>query len=181
MRQITLVELRQLALGSKEAIWEEARKVGRDVKIYLHWSAGHYDQFFDDYHANIAEDGSLYVSVDDFSTVLAHTWQRNTGAIGISIACCYNATTSNLGAEPPTVAQIEALARVVCILAEALDLTIDKERVMTHAEAADLDGYGPASTCERWDLWFFADVPKGEGGNVLRGKANWYKENGVDV
>ena len=109
------------------------------------------------------------------------------------MACCYNANTNDLGPEPPTSDQIEAMARVVAVLAEALDLTIDLARVMTHAEAADnLDGlnlgydangypqgkYGPAHSCERWDLWLLPGVPRGEGGNIIRGKANWYRNGG---
>ena len=36
-----------------------------------------------------------------------------------------------------TKAQIETMAQVITVLANALDLTIDKARVMTHGEAAD--------------------------------------------
>jgi hypothetical protein len=191
---ITLAELKQLALQSKSSLWSQAQSVGRDVKLYLHWSAGHYGQFFDDYHINIDQDGSIYVTTNDFSQNKSHTYKRNTGAIGISLACCYNATTENLGNEPPTALQIEAMSQVVAVLCKALDLTVDIYRVMTHAEAANnLDGlnpdyedngypdgkYGPGFSMERWDLWFFSGVAKGEGGNVLRGKAIWYQHNGV--
>ena len=72
-------------------------------------------------------------------------------------------------------------------MADALDLTIDLQRVMTHAEAADNkdglwchDPYGPDSTVERWDLLV---VHEGEerwsGGDVLRGNANWYRAQGL--
>ncbi len=66
--------------------------------------------------------------------------------------------------------------------------------MLTHAEAADnLDGllpvgdeYGPQTTCERWDLQYLGtdespewtidyDDPR-TGGNVLRGKAIWYRQ-----
>jgi hypothetical protein len=168
-----------MALQAKNSLWEQAQNVGRDVKIYLHWSAGHYGSFFPDYHINIDHDGSIYVSTNNLSEVKSHTWKRNTGAIGISLACCYQATSNNLGPEPPTMAQSEAMAQVVAVLCKALDLTIDIKRVMTHAEAADLDDYGPETTCERWDLWFLPGVDKGEGGNLIRGKAVWYRQNGV--
>lgn len=193
-RVVTLAELKQLALQSKNSLWSQAQSISRDVKLYLHWSAGHYGQFFDDYHINIDQDGSIYVTTNDFSENKSHTYKRNTGAIGISLACAYNATTENLGNEPPTALQIEAMSQVVAVLCKALDLTVDIYRVMTHAEAANnLDGlnpgyeangypdgkYGPGFSCERWDLWFFSGVAKGEGGNVLRGKAIWYQHNGV--
>lgn len=192
MRNITLAELRKLALQSKSSLWSAARSIGRDVKLYLHWSAGHYGQFFDDYHINIDQDGSIYISTSDFSQLKSHTYRRNTGAIGITLACCYQATTKDLGPEPPTTAQIEAMSQVVAVLCTALDVTIDVYRVMTHAEAANnLDGlnpgyeyngypdgkYGPGYSCERWDLWIIKndDVP-GKGGNILRGKAIWYQQ-----
>lgn len=179
MHKVTLAQLKQLALQAKNDLWTLARTNGRDVKVYLHWSAGHYGQFFSDYHINIDKDGSVYMSTNDLATVLAHTWHRNSGAIGVSLAACYGATTANWGAEPPTIEQVEAMAQVACVLAEALDLTIDAARIMTHAEAANEDGYGPQQTWERWDLWMLPGVPAGEGGNVIRGKANWYRQNGI--
>ena len=65
---------------------------------------------------------------------------------------------------------------------------------MTHGEAGDNedglythDAYGPRTTCERWDLEFLGTDespsfnPWAEdgtrGGDVLRGKALWYKNN----
>lgn len=192
MRQITLEELEQLAADAREDIWRKAEVCGREPKIYLHWSAGHYGQFFPDYHVNIDADGTLYASTDDLSDILAHTYRRNSGAVGISLACCAYATSTDLGDEPPTGAQIEAMAQVIVAVADALWLTIDKAHVMTHGEAADNedgldphDEYGPRSTCERWDLEYLGtdESPKfdpwaedgSRGGDVLRGKANWYR------
>jgi ribonuclease HI len=194
MRKVTLAELNQLALQAKNNLWDQAQSIDRDVKLYLHWSAGHYGQFFDEYHINIDQDGSIYVSTDNLAVVKSHTYKRNTGAIGIALACCYNATTNELGPEPPTSAQIESMAQVVAVLSKVLDLTIDSYRVMTHAEAANnLDGlnpnyedngypdgkYGPGFSCERWDLWLLktGDVP-GSGGNIIRGKGIWYQQQG---
>ncbi len=88
------------------------------------------------------------------------------------------------------------MAQVIAIVAKALWLTIDKAHVMTHGEAADnIDGnyahesYGPQATCERWDLQFLgtAESPSyttdyddpSTGGNILRGKANWYANRGI--
>lgn len=192
VRKTTLAEIGELALQSKNNLWSAAESMGRDVKLYLHWSAGHYGQFFEEYHINIDQDGSIYVSTDDFSQLKSHTYKRNTGSIGIALACCYNATTTDLGPEPPTTEQIETLSQVVAILCKALDLTVDIYHVMTHAEAANNldelypgyedngypDGkYGPGYSWERWDLWVLTtnDVP-GRGGNTLRGKAIWYQQ-----
>ena len=140
MRQVTLSELKELATG---------KAVNR---IYLHWSAGHYGQFSPAYHIHIDQNGEIYVSTDDLEEVKAHTWRRNTGALGVSLACCYKGTSNDLGPEPPTEAQINGMAAVIAALCEAIPLPLDVEHVMTHAEIADVDGYGPATTVERWDL-----------------------------
>lgn len=193
MKKVTLEDIRMMAEASRAQLWEDARNMERDVKIYLHWTAGRYDQCFDDYHLNITGDGTIYASTDDLSETLAHTWHRNTGSVGVTLCCCYGADTADLGNYPPTAAQIEAMAQVVAVLAKALWLTIDQDRVLTHAEAADnIDGllprgdeYGPLNGCERWDLQYLGtpespswttdyDDPH-TGGNVLRGKANWYR------
>ena len=192
MRLVNIDEIYELALNAKEEIWNQAQSLGRDVKIYLHWTAGRYTQAFDDYHICITGDGRIFASTDDFSSILSHTWKRNTGAIGISLCCCYEATTNDLGEFPPTAAQIETMAQVIATVANALDLTIDINHVMTHSEAADcMDGnyphepYGYFSTCERWDLLFLGtpESPSAvtsyydpaSGGAVLRGKANFYR------
>ena len=192
MRKVTLEELEELAKDARQDIWDKADgATGREPKIYLHWTAGHYEQLFDDYHISITGDGEIFVSTDDLSETLAHTYRRNTGSIGIALCCAYGATSYDLGSEPPTPKQIETAAQVVAVVAKALWLTIDRRFVMTHGEAADnLDGYyaheayGPQSTCERWDLQYLGtpDSPSyttdyddpATGGNVLRGKANWY-------
>lgn len=193
MKRVTLKDIQTLAEKARIQLWEDAKNMQRDVKIYLHWTAGRYGQRFNDYHINIDQDGSLWVSTDDFSEMLPHTWHRNSGSIGIALDCAYGATSEDLGEYPPTAAQIETMAQVVAVLAKALWLTIDRDRVLTHAEAADnVDGllpegdeYGPCNGCERWDLEYLGtdespewtvdyDDPR-TGGNVLRGKAIWYQ------
>lgn len=196
MRQVTVEEVRDMAENCRESIWEQARAYGREPKIYLHWTAGHYGQYYlNDYHIAIDADGSIYVD-HDLDEVLAHTYHRNSGAVGITLACCVGATSDDLGSEPPTNAQIEAMAQVIVAVADGLWLTIDKNHVLTHGEAADNedgiyphDPYGPKSTCERWDLEYLgtSESPSfnpyatdgSRGGDVLRGKAIWYHNQGV--
>ena len=31
-----------MACDARDSIWEQAKSVGREPKIYLHWTAGHY-------------------------------------------------------------------------------------------------------------------------------------------
>lgn len=192
MRQVTVEEVRDMAENCRESIWEQARAYGREPKIYLHWTAGHYGQYYlNDYHIAIDADGSIYVD-HDLDEVLAHTYHRNSGAVGITLACCVGATSDDLGSEPPTNAQIEAMAQVIVAVADGLWLTIDKNHVLTHGEAADNedgiyphDPYGPKADCQRWDLEYLGtnESPSfnpyatdgSRGGDVLRGKAIWYR------
>lgn len=167
---------------------DELRAMARAARdkidhIYLHWTAGRYGQYFDDYHINIDADGTLIASCRDLTELKAHTWHRNSDAVGIALCCCadasaYAAGVIDFGTYPPTAEQIDAMAKVVAVLAEELGLQINRHTVMTHCEAAEIDGYGPSTTVERWDLWKLPDIPGDgllkDGGNVIRGKAIWY-------
>lgn len=176
MRRINLEELGVIA----------KRASGNIDRIYLHWSAGHYRQYFDDYHIMIDRDGEIMLMHENLDVVLAHTWRRNTGAIAISFCCCYNANAhqgynADFGEEGPTQYQIESMAKVVKTLCEALDLPIEENYVMTHEEVATIDNYGPGSgdPQTRWDLWYLKDYDgfMKPGGDVIRGKARWYLNN----
>ena len=127
-------------------------------RIYLHWSAGRYGQFFSDYHINIDANGSLYTDMDSLTDLKYHTWHRNTGAIGIALAACYGATITSdgcidYGDYPPTSEQIDMMGKVVAKL--CIEIGIPLENVLTHAEAADIDGYGlnGPDPDMRWDLY----------------------------
>ena len=146
MREITLQELAALAENAKGGI----------RRIYLHWTAGHYNNTYDDYHLNITGDGTVWSSCGKLTEYKEHTWHRNSGAVAVSICCCADAVAYadggvDFGSVPP----------------------IDDNYVMTHAEAADLDDYGPATTFERWDLWKLAsaDGTLQDGGALIRSKA----------
>jgi hypothetical protein len=198
VRKVTLDELHEMAAEAREAIWAEAAEYGREPKVYLHWTAGHYadgdenQMYLDDYHIAIDWDGGIYVD-HPLDETLAHTFRRNTGSIGVTLTCAYNANTNDLGEEPPTDIQIETMAQVVWKLCDALWLTVDLDHVMSHGEAADnCDGlrphteYGPQADVQRWDLQYLGteDSPYYTadhsdpitGANVIRGKAIWYKQ-----
>ena len=191
MQEVTLDELKTIITNSKDGLYEKAQSVGRESMIYLHWSAMHYTQTFSDYHINITGDGKIWVSTDDLSEVLAHTWKKNTGAIGVALCCAYNATTNDLGDEPPTSAQIESISQVVAWLFKLLDIPCDNQHVMTHGEIANITSPAYAAWNDetgdgdvRWDLEYLGtdESPKynpyatdgSRGGDVLRGKVNFY-------
>lgn len=188
---MTLDEIRQAVKTAKDKLWADAIALGRDPKIYLHWTGGVYDMDYSDYHFSIRADGSVE-QTHGFDTPIAATYMRNSGSVSIAIDCCADAVAyagggCDLGNYPPTSAQIECLAQVVAVVSESLDIPIDLQRVMTHAEAADnMDGiyacdpYGPAHTCERWDLAVTAeDDDWMTGGDTIRGKAIFYQQQGV--
>jgi len=188
MNKVTLARIRTMAQAAAGSI----------SHVYVHWTAGHYGQTFADYHILVDKDGTLYASVDDLTTHLSHTYMRNTGAVAIAAMCAYQAvSTSNLGPEPPTDAQIDAIAQVMAVFSLDFGLTVDIKYFMTHAEAADnMDGlnpgyepngypdgkYGPANSVERWDFWVVqaGDEP-GSGGDCLREKAIGYKGNLISL
>ena len=196
MREVSLKEIYQIASNSREKIWEIAKSMYREPKVYLHWSAGSYNAKFEDYHVSIDGDGKFFVSTEDFSQVLNGTYKRNSGAVNLSLCCAAGATTNWLGTYPPTEKQIESMAECIVAVCEGLWLTIDKGHVLTHGEAAAnedglylhpryacwADDFGDGNT--RWDLEYLgtSESPKynpratngSRGGDVLRGKALWY-------
>ena len=151
------------------------------VIVYWHWTAGGYYDSYSDYHFCIDRDGEIENSLP-LEEIPSATWRRNTGSIAIALCCCKGAKayrnpwSADLGANPPTDAQVEALAMLSANIADVFEIPIDDSHFLTHAEAADLDGYGPETTCERWDL---AVLNEGDewmsGGDILRGKALFYQ------
>lgn len=164
-------------LFDKDELWDKAMSVGSEPMVYLHWTAGWYGQGFEDYHICIDADGSYELMTDSLADTLAHTWGRNTGSIGIALECCVGAKVvdvagehfTRLGDNPPTDSQIETMCQICAKICEKLAIPI--ENVMTHAEAAEEDGYGIDSDdpdC-RWDLAVLhEDDAWGTGGNEIR-------------
>lgn len=200
MEKVELWRVKQLAEASREDVWKIAESRGIEPKIYLHWTAGKYDTVFPDYHINITGDGSIYITTTDFSEIKNHTWKRNSGSLGIALCCAYGASSASLGAYPPTKKQIEVMAQVIDAVATGWWLTIDKNHVMTHGEAANNEdgGIGTHNPYAWWndsyqdgdtrgDLEYLgtSESPRynpwiedgSRGGDVLRGKANWYRQN----
>lgn len=180
--------MRELYLNDVRAFAKRAK--GKIDKVYLHWTAGWYEQAFDSYHINIFGDGRVFSSTDDFAEIKSHTWKRNSRAIGISLCCCVGATLGgdgvpDFGECPPTLEQLEACGKIMAILSEELELPMNYNNFKTHAEIAEVDYYGVGSGDPetRWDLYLLYDLGSDDklksGGDVLRGKANWYLANGV--
>ena len=199
-----LTDIMNIAYASKYNLSQLAASRNKPVQIILHWTAGRYNQFFDDYHINIDSDGSYILTTEDFSEVKSHNWMKNTGSIAICLCCAYNANTNNLGDYPPTNEQIEAMAKVIAVITKALDIPIDIHHVCSHGTSADNEDYviyfpdytgyrnntyGPKSTCERWDLEYLGtnESPSFDpynqsmrGDEVIRQKAKKYRMSFYD-
>lgn len=152
--------------------------------IYLHWTAGPYGHVYDDYHLCIGKDGEFDAPVGmmDLTMTLAHTWMRNSHSVGIAVEAARGAKIDRDGAinfgkySPPTQAQIEGMARAVALICCGAELSITKDTVMTHAEIADMDGYGVNDNDPdmRWDLLRLPNVVNMSGGDYIRRLANNY-------
>lgn len=181
MSMITVDHMDPNTLNDILYLASEAR--GKITKVYAHWTAGWYGQTYTDYHICIDQDGKLYLMCDTFEERKAHTWHRNSHAVGIALMCCADANARSgyncsFGSAPPTLAQIDTLAQVTAVLARGLGLPLDASHFLTHCEAAIEDDYGPGSgdTDTRWDLWYLPDFSKSDpmGYRVLGGH-DWRK------
>ena len=162
-----LTEIMNLAYAAKSRLYELAEANNKPVQVVLHWTAGKYYSYFDSYHINIDKDGDSHITQRDFAKSIPHNYMKNSASIGITLCCAYNATTYNLGDYPPTEEQIEAMAKIMAVLSEALGIDIDIVHMPSHSDSAmnwdyrvvfaDYTGYpdnvyGAAANCERWDL-----------------------------
>jgi hypothetical protein len=149
-----------------------------DKQIYLHWTASRHQWKAGPYHTTVQGDGTLYKH-KPYDQFTAHTYYRNSGNVGLSIAAMRNWNWEQYG---PTKPQLEALMGEAAVVAKGWgwkpsDVTI--KRVMTHAECASNkdgrrphDNYGPQfwnGTGERADLHKLKrNDPDGSGGDKLR-------------
>ena len=169
---------------------------GKAKKIYLHWTAGGYNSVVGPYHTIFTGDGTRHLRVD-YNTRSGHTYGRNTGAVGLSVAAMAGGHGNY---QWPKEAQLDAMAAEAARLGKAWGWTasdINLKNIMTHGEAgSNVDGtvkhtnYGPfgrgrsdtlpeqeagstgrVAAMERWDLDMLNPKDKyGEGGNKMRDK-----------
>lgn len=169
---------------------------GSILRCYAHWSVSPYTATFSDYNG-MAVDGAGSWSLKQThdprdnvpgltdNAVASHTWQRNTGAVGVAIAAMSGADVHDFGAYPVTVAGLDALCACLAAFAKRYNLdasgtvahgathdgdngpvnTTGEPVIITHAEAAIFDGYFCGHTVDsncRWDLASFVALPEGD-------------------
>ena len=168
----------------------------KDTQIYLHWTAGSYDDASASYgyHTIFTGDGGI-VRNKSYDARGAHTEGKNSNSVGLSLAAMAGATgVDNFGKAPVTHEQLNQMAAEAARLAVKWGWSegdIDKN-VWTHAEAGSgldprglsghldyngdgkPDNYGmfnraPNERMHRWDLYTVKEgAEPGSGGPVLR-------------
>ena len=169
-------ESRNYAKGGLLPEFAQGGNLGK--QIYLHWTAGTHQWRNGPYHTTVQGDGTLYKH-KAYDQHTAHTYYRNSGNVGLSVAAMKDWNWEQYG---PTKPQLEALMAEAAVVAKGWgwkpsDVSI--KNVMTHAEAASNkdgraphDNYGPqfwGGTGERSDLHKLSrNEPDGSGGDKLR-------------
>lgn len=147
--------------------WKPDLPEGRIEKLYLHWSAGDYNTVYPAYHLCIgldslskpfvAQTSNLRLNMRDVRTepdrpYTAHTRGRNSFAVGLSIMCMQDAQPADFGAYPLRKNLVDALCYVTAQVAAFYNIAAESSAVMTHAEAAVIDGYFGTAPEQRWDI-----------------------------
>ena len=129
-------------------------KSGR--KIFLHWSAGGYNDAASAYHSIVLGDGTVVRHTPYDQDKYSHTGGGNDNSVGLSIAAMAGATENNFGSYPVKDIQIQKM------VLEAAKLAVDwgwseaniRNNVRTHGEwerYATRRGHLPGKP-QRWDL-----------------------------
>ena len=165
-------------------------------RLYLHWTVAAFGCTFGDYNGEADfENGNwtMLVTHDPRDNAVGvnnnppaeHTWHRNTGAVGVSIAGMSGATEQNFGPDAVTLTGLEHLCAAAAAFAtrygvDALGTvqqgethvddngnqvnTAGEHTILTHAECATIDGYLCGFTSDpdcRWDLGSLVALPAG--------------------
>ena len=158
-------------------------------RCYLHWTVSSMCMDYTDYNAEAKLENGLWVlklenspanNVPGHVPYAAHTYRRNSGAVGIALTGMDGdgVDEHNFGPDPVTVMGLTHLCAGAAALCRRYGINplgmnslapyAWEPSVLTHAEAADRPGeppqyaaYGPGSTMERWDLMTLTPLPSG--------------------
>lgn len=159
----------------KLAEWPAEFPEGRIERIYTHWSAHDYRSVFPAYHFCVAtdDDGEIVVVnthdpranmrdvyAEPEPAYAQHTRGRNSFAVGISIMSMEGSKPADFGPYPLTEPLIDALCYVGAKIAAFYHIPIDADHVMSHAEAAKIEGYFGTADNERWDIARLSAAPR---------------------
>lgn len=133
--------------------------LGHPTQLVMHWTAGNYQQVWDDYHFNIAYDPvakrACVAKTLNLTQKGQHLWKRNTGAIGVTFSGMLDKRF------PITTEQIEAAGELLAEICLKYNWT--EEKITDHATWAKIDGYFPT----RWDIGNILPMVRAETKKVL--------------
>lgn len=192
---------------------------GTISRLYLHWTVAPFGCTFADYNGEVDfENGNwkMVMTHDPRDNAVgvnnnpeaSHTWHRNTGAVGVSLAGMSGATEHDFGPDGVTLSGLEHLCACAAAYAQRYGIdasgsvangtthigdtgqtvnTTGEHTILTHAEAANIDGYLCGFTGDpdcRWDLGSLVALPEGTSltkamvaqcGDALRQRVHAYK------
>lgn len=156
-------------------------------RIIMHWTGGAYKANAIDrnsYHIIFEGDGKMVLGKHPIAAnevivkgqYAAHTFNCNTGSIGVSMACMGGAKENETnGIYPVTEAQFEAMCRSVAYLSKIHNIRITPETVLSHAE---VEKTLKIKQKQKWDFTVLPFKPELKGatacGNYARARIKHY-------
>lgn len=140
------------------------------VRIIMHWTAGAYgvnDLERQHYHFIVGPDGAvtagrfkpeanIRISTTDYA---AHTFQCNTGSIGVSMDAMAGAVERpfDAGKCPITQVQLAAFAKLIADLCLKYNIRVTRQTVLSHAEVQPTLGI---TQKQKWDIAWLPGMDK---------------------
>lgn len=136
---------------------------GRVNFVTMHWTAGHYNQGYNDYQILVSDTGIL-VSCNPLNWFAhQHTWRANQNNIGLSLMCMAPGA-------PPTRGMVERAAAAVACLRERYAL--NSRQIKDHGQWAKEMGYWPDRVdVQTWPVPWERNKPLDQ---VIKDKSVWY-------
>lgn len=135
-------------------------------RVYLHWTGGDYRTVYAAYHFCVALDAGgspIVVTTNDVCANMRdvrtgdapyapHTAGRNSYALGLALCGMSEATPTDFGRFPLRDDMLATFCELAAHACAAYAIAVEADAVMTHAEAALVDGYFGSGDEERWDI-----------------------------
>lgn len=92
----------------------------------------------------------VYATGDE--TYAQHTYRRNSYSAGLAVMGMSGSRPDDFGTFPLQDACVDAMCECAAAIAAHYRIPIDSDHIMSHAEAAIIDGYFGTADEERWDM-----------------------------
>lgn len=156
------------------------------TRVHWHWTAGHHEvSEFDRSHYNILINGDgsrvdggappeQQAHYIPGKVGVSHTYNANTGAVGVAMGCMAGATESggvvDMGSSPMNWVQVDSMLEVTAALCKQFNIVPSPETCLSHAEVQGTLGIRQRN---KWDIRVLPDhptklIPAREAGDILR-------------